>query len=203
MIRQSIATLLAVGLLSVSAFAADKAISEEQLSYRNTNLYSEDKTVPPEVKFDAPAPGQSKKFERSYENAPPLIPHSVDGLLPITRKNNQCLGCHMPDVAKGVGATPIPKSHFTDFRPKATLKDGKVIKAGKVLGQDLKNTSDIKIAKFKHLKTLNMARFNCSQCHVPQANAKPLVKNNFKPEFTDDKLKHKSNLIDVINEGVK
>jgi len=203
MIKKSVAAVLAVGLLTIGAFAAEKAISEEQLSYRNTNLYSEDKTVPPKVEFKAPAPGQAKRFDRSYENAPPLIPHSVEGLLPITRKNNACLGCHMPDAAKGVGATPIPESHFTDFRPKATLKDGKVVKAGKVLGEDLKNTSDIKIAKFKKLKTLNMARFNCSQCHVPQANAKPLVKNNFTPDFKDEKLKHKSNLINVINEGVK
>jgi len=26
-------------------------------------------------------------------------------------------------------------------------------------------------------KKLNMGRFNCTQCHVPQANTKPLVKN--------------------------
>ena len=106
----------------------------------------------------------------------------------------------MPDVAKGVGATPIPVSHFTSFRPETKLdKSGKIVKDGKVVN----NTADVKIAKFRKQKDLNMARFNCSQCHVPQANVKPLVENTFKPEFSDPALKGKSNLIDVINEGVK
>lgn len=32
----------------------------------------------------------------------------------------------------------------------------------------------------KEMKTINMGRYFCSQCHVPQANAKPLVENTFK-----------------------
>jgi len=175
-----------------------KEVSEEELGLRKSTLNNED-VKPVDNKFDAPAPGSAQKFARSYVNAPPLVPHSVEGLLPITRKSNQCLSCHMPDVAKGVGATPIPKSHFTDFRPKTKIaKDGSVVKEGKTI----KNSSDIKTVAHS-LKTLSMARFNCSQCHVPQANVKPLVKNNFRPDFTDKKLKEKSNLVDVINEGVK
>ena len=175
-----------------------KVVSEEELGLRKEGLFDE-KIKPLDAKFDAPAPGAAKKFARSYVNAPPLIPHSVEGLLPITRKNNACLDCHMPDKAKSVGATPIPESHFTDFRPRTELKDGKIVKDGKVVT----NTSDVTIAKFKKLKHLSMARFNCSQCHVPQANVKPLVKNNFRPEFKDESLKAKSNLIEVIDNGVK
>ncbi len=199
MIKQTILSLAVIGLLSIGASAADKVFTPEELSLRKTDINDESKAKPVDAKFDAAAPGQSKRFERSYENAPPLIPHSVEGLLPITRKNNQCLGCHMPEAAKGVGATPLPASHFTDFRPKTELKDGKIVKDGKVVT----NTSDVTIAKFKKLKKLNPARFNCSQCHVPQANVKPLVENTFKPEFSDEKLKSKSNLLDVINQGVK
>jgi len=182
-----------------------KGVTEEAMSYRNTNLYKEDGTTPPEVKFDAPAPGQSQRIARSYVNAPPLIPHSVEGLLPITQKNNQCLGCHMPDAAKGVGATPIPPSHFTDYRPTTVYKNGELVKEGKTVGLkgELGNVGDIKLAKAKKLKHLYQGRFNCSQCHVPQANTKPLVKNTFKADFKDPKLKEKSNLVDVINEGVK
>ena len=105
----------------------------------------------------------------------------------------------MPDVAKSMGATPIPESHFTDFRPSTKLVNGKVVKDGKVVA----NATDIKIAKFKKLKKLNPARYNCSQCHVPQANVKPLVGNTFKPEFTSKDLMEKSNLLKVIDEGVK
>jgi len=177
-----------------------KVVSEEELGLRKEGLFDE-KIKPLGAKFDAPAPGQAKKFARSYVNAPPLIPHSVEGLLPITRKNNQCLGCHMPDVAKGVGATPIPPSHFTNYRPETKMEGDKVVKEGKVLGQA--NTSDVVLAKAKKLDHLSQARFNCSQCHVPQANVKPLVKNNFRPEFKDEKQKAASNLADVISEGVK
>jgi cytochrome c-type protein NapB len=38
---------------------------------------------------------------------------------------------------------------------------------------------------------------------VPQANVKPLVENEFQADFADDKLKSKSNLIDVMNSGVQ
>ena len=175
-----------------------KVVDENELGLRKAGV-NDDKVAPPEIKYDAPAPGAAKKFARSYVNAPPLIPHSVDGLLPITIKNNACLGCHMPDKAKEVGATPIPESHFTNFRPDTKIENGKIIKDGKVI----KNTSDVIIAKFKKLKHLSMARYNCSQCHVPQADVKPLVKNNFRPDFTDKSLKEKSNLIKVIDEGVK
>ncbi len=175
-----------------------KVVDEVELGLRKSGLKG---TVDiPEAKYDRPAPGAAKRFARSYVNAPPLIPHSVDGLLPITAKNNSCLGCHMPDVAKGVGATPIPESHFTDFRPKTTLdKSGQVVKDGKVV----ENSSDVKIAKFRKMKKLNPARYNCSQCHVPQANIKPLVGNTFKPEFGDKALMEKSNLLEVIDDGVK
>ena len=199
MIKKGILSVIAVSCLTISAYAADKVITPESLSLRKTNIMEQGKTLPVDAKFDAAAPGAAKTIERSYQNAPPLIPHSVEGLLPIKKDSNQCLSCHMPDVAKGVGATPIPVSHFTDFRPKTELKGDKVIKDGKAIV----NTTDVTIAKYKAMKKLNPARFNCSQCHVPQANIKPLVKNTFKPEFNDVKLKRSSNLLDVINKGVK
>jgi len=175
-----------------------KVVDEVELGLRKSGLNGA--VTPPKADFKRPAPGAAKRFARSYENAPPLIPHSVEGFLPITASNNACLGCHMPDAAKGVGATPIPESHFVDFRPTTKLgKNGEVIKDGKAV----KNTADVKIAKFKKLKKLNPARYNCSQCHVPQANVKPLVGNTFKPVFTDKTLMEKSNLIKVIDEGVK
>ena len=198
-----------VGLLSLVAIAAvgcasgaGNTVSEESLGLRKTNLYSEDKVTPPPVTYTKAAPGTSKKFDRAFENAPPMIPHSVEGLLPIKKGNNACLGCHMPDVAKSMNATPIPPSHFTNYRPVTVMKGNKVIKEGKVVGKDIGNTSDIKLAKAQKLNHLYQGRFNCSQCHAPQANIKPVVKNNFTPEFTRKDGAKKSNLIDVINEGV-
>jgi len=194
----SIATLISI----VCASDGNKTITEEELGLRKTSLNDEKSVKPMEFSYSKDAPGTSKKIERAFLNAPPMIPHSVEGLIPITKNNNQCLSCHMPEVAKSMGATPIPPSHFINFRPDTKMEGGKVIKEGKVVGQDIKNTSDIKLAKAKKLNQLYQGRFNCTQCHAPQANVKPLVKNNFTPDFKDDKLKSKSNLVDVINEGV-
>ena len=163
-----------------------KVVTESVLGLRKTDLYSEkDETTGVKGNFDRPAPGASTRFERAYVNAPPMIPHSVDGLLPITQKNNQCLGCHMPEVAPSVKATPIPVSHFTNYRPTTVLKDGELVKEGKTVGMggELGNVSDIKIAKAKKLDKLYQGRFNCSQCHAPQANIDTVVGNTFQPDF--------------------
>ena len=191
-------------LIKKQDLGAKKEISDVQLSYRNVDLMDE-KAAPPEVSFERPAPGSGKRFARAYLNAPPMIPHSTEGLLPITKNNNQCLNCHMPDVAKSMGATPIPPSHFTNYRPTTVYKNGELIKEGKVVGPhgELGNTSDIKVAKAKKLNTLYQGRFNCSQCHAPQANVKPLVGNTFQPDLPDERFKAHSNLADVMNEGVE
>ncbi|NKQ40845.1 MAG: hypothetical protein HF962_04665 [Sulfurovum sp.] len=127
-----------------------------------------------------------------------MIPHDVEGLLPITKENNSCLGCHMPEVAASINAVAIPTSHFADFRPKTAIgKDGRITKEGK--GVD--NTSDFKVVATK-MDTLSHTRFNCSLCHAPQAKLDPLVGNTFKPDFGSEDMKVKSNLLDVINEGV-
>ncbi len=185
-------------LIKKDDLGAKKVVTEADLGYRKSGLG--EATTPPPVTYNRPAPGAAPRFERSYVNAPPLIPHSIEGFVPITAKNNACLGCHMPNVAKGVGATPIPESHFTDFRPSTKLdKKGDIVKDGKVVA----NATDIKIAKFKKLKKLNPARYNCTQCHVPQANVKPLVGNTFKPDFKNKEQMKRSNLLQVIDQGVK
>ena len=221
MLKQSLITMVALGLISVTASAgkvvnindaassADriakedlgtkKVITEEELGLRKTDLYSEEKATPAEGKFTRAAAGAADRFERAYTNAPPMIPHDVEGLLPITAGNNACLGCHMPEVAPSVKATPIPASHFANFRPATGMAaDGKITKEGK----EVDNTGDFKTI-VKKMDKLNPARFNCSQCHAPQANIDTLVGNTFKPDFGDDTQKEKSNLIDVINAGVE
>ena len=89
----------------------------------------------------------------------------------------------MPDVAPAVGATPMPPSHFTNFRPKTTVKDGKIYKDGR----PIVNTSDenLKDVTIKPMKTLYMGRYNCTQCHAPQAKLDPIVENRFQAQYTD------------------
>ncbi len=143
-------------------------IPEKNLALRQASLFSESSVKPVKGEFDAPEPGEAKVYERSFENAPPLIPHSLQGLIPITKSHNSCLDCHAPDVAASAGATPIPRTHFIDFRSK------------------------------KYLGHLAPQRFYCSECHVPQADVKPLVKNTFKPVFKNPSEKYKSDLLDNL-----
>jgi len=180
-----------------------KTVTEEELGLRKTNLYNEDDAQGNKTDYSRPAPGASTKFERAYRDAPPMIPHSVEGLLPITISNNQCVSCHMPAVAKSMGATPISETHFTNYRPDVSMKGNDVIKEGKIVGKELANSSDILIAKAKKSDKLYAGRFNCSQCHAPQSKTKTDVANTFRPDFGNDTQKAHSNLLNTINEGVK
>ena len=184
--------------------ASKDKLAAEEIGLRKTDIFKEgDETVSVKTDYTRPAPGQSTRFERAYMNAPPMIPHDVEGMLPITKENNQCLGCHMPDVATGIGATPLPESHFTNFRPETVMKNGEVLMEGKVVGTELKTVGDIKLAKTRHTDEIYQGRFNCSQCHCPQANVDTAVANTFEPDFKDEEGETASSLMDVINEGVE
>jgi len=153
-------------------------ISEESLGLRKTNLYVEEsETTGHKANYSTTYTGSGHKIKRAFQDAPPMIPHDVEGLLPITINNNQCLGCHMPDEAKsmGMGATPIPSSHFLDMRPKHNF-DGKQF--SKAI-DNMKNETSIKKSK-----KLYGGRFNCSQCHAPQSGEDLAVKNTFEADFT-------------------
>ncbi|MCF6244205.1 MAG: nitrate reductase cytochrome c-type subunit [Sulfurovum sp.] len=178
------------------------SVSEQNLGLRKTDLNDDSHTEGVQADYNRPSPGSSTRFERAYKDAPPMIPHSVEGLLPITKMNNQCLGCHMPEVAPSVGSTPIPKTHFTNYRPDTKLKSGMVLKDGQVLGSMLENTADIKVVDTKAGDTLYQGRFNCTQCHAPQAKVKTDVANTFRPDYGDEKDKAHSSLIDHMNDGI-
>ncbi len=153
-------------------------INENDLGLRKGDIFTEDEVSGVEAKYSSAAPGTSSRLDRSFTNAPPMIPHEIQDMLPITIKNNQCISCHSRESAKEMKAsmpnlTPIPDTHYMDLRSKDQ----------------------------KDLGHLAGARFNCVQCHAPQADVKPLVENNFAPDFQDGSEKHGSNLKDTINVG--
>lgn len=180
--------------------ALNEKYDEKELGLRKSNLYREDTVVAARTEYTDRAPGSGQTLDRAFENAPPMIPHSTEGLLPITRDNNMCLSCHLPEMAAAMpGTTAIPGSHFASFRPKTEIAaDGSVIKEG----HKINNTSDIKTVVHK-MDNLHPGRFNCSQCHAPQANVPLAVANEFEPEFRAQDANKKSNLIDILNEGVE
>ena len=137
-------------------------------------MYSETgETAGEETKYGKATAGTSTKIARAFQDAPPMIPHDVEGMLPITIKDNQCVSCHAPEVAPSMGALPYPKSHMTDFRPKTGMaSNGKITKDGR----EVDNTSSDKLAYVSikdNAGRLTGARFNCSQCHAPQSQVEP------------------------------
>jgi cytochrome c-type protein NapB len=121
-----------------------KGIRQKDLTADSENL--------PKIEYNAPAPmpGKVKPYKKSFVTAPPMIPHSIAGMTPIKVGQNQCLMCHMPQNAKAMGITPIPKDHFVDNF------EGDKVKP-KIAG----------------------SRYFCTTCHTPQANLDPVVENTF------------------------
>jgi cytochrome c-type protein NapB len=93
-------------------------------------------------------PGETTPLSRSYEIAPPLVPHRVGGFT-IDRTTNECLDCHLEGEETGDGhsrATKVPPSHFTN-----------------------EHTGEVKTDQVVGI------RYNCTQCHVPQSGEKPPI----------------------------
>ena len=157
-----------------SKLADSKEAKDLNILRSASDVMDEEEVKLADINWTKPAAGEAQRYDRSFENAPPMIPHDLEGLIPITADNNMCVTCHMPEVAKDVGATAIPKSHLYSIRNKKDL-EGK----------------------------LSDDRFNCTTCHVPQANVEAKFKNNFKPEYRDANSSQHSNLLDVLNEGVR
>lgn len=159
------------------------ALAAEDIGLRKVSVY-EDTSVADKTQYADNAAGSGVKFKRAYQDAPPMIPHDTTGMMEITRDNNQCVSCHMPEVAVSMGATPVPTSHFMDFRPRHKLVEGE--KFVKTVNED-KNE-----VKIKKLDDLAAARFNCVQCHAPQSQGEAPL-NVFEPDFIDKDGTAKSN----------
>ena len=187
---------LAITVATTILFAANapKTVTEDSLGLRKVDIYSEDKATPDETKYGTSQPMSGYKIERAYQNAPPMIPHDVDGMLDITPQNNACIGCHDAAVAESMGATSIPKSHYINFRPKDTLQDdGSFVKGV----DNMKNETSI-----KPIDTISNARFNCNACHAPQSTGELAVENTFKSNFTRKDGKNKSTWDEVLTDDL-
>ncbi len=68
------------------------------------------------IKFNTVDPGDSEVRVRPNAEFPPVIPHSIQNMGPITQHENPCLDCHNADVAEDVGAVAVPASHRMDLR---------------------------------------------------------------------------------------
>ena len=97
-----------------------------------------------------PGVGQPNLIARTFVGQPPMVPHSIEKYVPMTLEENACMECHQTEEIRGQKIPQIGESHFSK-----TLKT----KAGK--------------------PALEMTRFQCDSCHVPQVDAKELVDSRF------------------------
>jgi nitrate reductase (cytochrome), electron transfer subunit len=144
-------SVILASLLSLPAVAVeDQSISDDSLGLSKTSVFD----IPDEAAvadFIGGDPGTNKRAVRSYMTAPPMITHSVNDMLPITRDSNLCKDCHVNPDLIGTKMTPgipipAPATHYVNVKK----------------GQ------------------LYMGRWNCISCHRPQANVDLLVKSTFK-----------------------
>ncbi len=189
MVKNIIAIMLIVFSVSCNQ-KKEKSIDENTLGIIDADVKSEDTNLKEKAKFSDAQPGTAEVFNRAFENAPPLIPHTVEGFLPIKIENNICLSCHMPDKVEESGAVEIPKMHFTILRPALYEKNGVYYFADK----------DTLVRE--ETDKLNNAFFNCTQCHVPQAKIRVDIKNLFTPEFREEFGLEKSTLEKQFEDGL-
>ncbi len=121
-----------------------------------TPMRGADVTAPdnaPDVKQYAgktPGVGQPTLIERTFVGQPPMVPHSIEKYVPLTMEENACMECHQTEEIRGQKIPQIGTSHFS------------------------------KTAKSSNGKpALEMSRFQCDSCHVPQVDAKELVESRF------------------------
>ena len=167
-------------------------IPDQEIDMSSDYLMGDESVLTESPEYSKIRGGASETIDRSFENAPPLIPHKIAGLLDITASDNQCLRCHMPDKAKKFEATAIPQTHFTNYRPAIIEEDGLYLvdaEENEVVAQDLGHFND--------------AMYNCSQCHVAQAKVTVDIDNLFTADYRKSAERTNSNLIDNMDEGIR
>lgn len=123
-----------------------KPVSDKSLGLSRTSVF--EVPSPPVYQDEASAPGEKPLPKRINREYPPVIPHSLADYLPITRSSNLCVDCHaVPGPKKKGEATPIPRSHFVDYR-----------RAPDARGEQVAGT-----------------RYVCISCHTPRTDAPPAV----------------------------
>lgn len=167
-------------------------IADEDIDMSDASLFTDESVLTEAPEYSKVRGGESEVIDRSFENAPPLIPHKVAGLLPINIDDNMCLRCHLPDKAEKFDAIPMPETHFTSYRPLVVEENG-------IYRVDAEENVVIET----DLDHFNGAMFNCSQCHVPQANVTVDISNIFTPKFRKSSGNTKSSLKDDMGDGVR
>ena len=153
-VLQRVALTMLVLVFQGCGAPQQKSVGDEELGLDKNSVF--DTPDPIVASVSGGEPGENQRTGGYFSEAPPTIPHQIDGFLPIRTDDNQCLNCHddQSQIGEPVAAgdpTPIPASHYTDLR---------------------RNPNEV-------TQALIGARHVCVQCHVPQHDATPLVQNTY------------------------
>ena len=138
--------------ICVSFLYADP-IDQLNIGIGEDNVFSD--ATPTAFAYPDIKAGKSTMIPLAYSTVPPLISHSIEKYLPITMETNDCTDCH--DRQNKIGKTehrtgkkiPMPNSHYGGFKGEGDKEE------------------------------ISGARYTCTQCHVPQSGAKPLIENTY------------------------
>lgn len=144
--------LLLSAVLALSLPA--NAVQDQAIPEESLGLYNSsvyDVLDPAVVNYGGGDPGTNKRAEKSYHTAPPMITHSIVDMVPIRQDFNLCKDCHVqPDLLK------------------------QKITVGMPIPAPVSHYTNVKKGE------LYMGRWNCTQCHAPQAKVDVLVQSTFK-----------------------
>jgi nitrate reductase (cytochrome), electron transfer subunit len=112
-----------------------------------------DDPSPSVFEYPKTEPSAATALPRAWNSAPPQVPHKIDIFVPITTNKNMCVTCH----------------------DKPGMMGKKVKGIATAMPESHYNKVEERWVRAN-------ARFNCTQCHVPQAGVSDLVNNTFKTE---------------------
>lgn len=134
-----------------AASEAAQAVPDTELGLQKGSVF--EPAPPPPVQANESFPGDRPALRAPHPEAPPPVPHAIADFLPITRGDNACVDCHWLEEKEEGLPTPIPESHFIDYR-----------NAPDAVGEEVVGS-----------------RWVCTACHVAQTDNPPLVGNTLTP----------------------
>lgn len=146
--RRSLVMVSLLGAFLLGA-AGETGVPDTKLGLSKTSVF--DAPAPPATETNVSDPGDRPAVPASFPQQPPAIPHGIRDFLPITRGDNECIECHAVDEKVEGEPTPIPPSHYTDFRNAPGSRQENIVGA----------------------------RYVCVTCHVSPGGNPPLVDNTF------------------------
>ncbi len=144
---------LFIGIVAVivAACATSKPVADNEIGLSKTSVFED--PSPAVFEYPKTEPSAATALPRSWNSAPPQVPHKTEAFEPITANKNLCVTCHdkpglIGKKTKGI-PTSMPESHYDTVEGKMVRSNGRHI---------------------------------CTQCHTPQANVADLVGNTFKTD---------------------